>query len=47
MGDNKTKMAIIKATGQKVEVYKLRRGTWCNYNDCKTEYQDSELTFEK
>lgn len=40
-----TKKAKVKATGQLVEVYKLTRGTWCNSNDCKTEYKDNELEF--
>lgn len=42
---NKTKKAKVKATGELVEVYRLNRGGWCNYADCKTEYEDDELEF--
>lgn len=44
---SKTKKATIKATGAVVEVYKLIRGPWCNAKDCKTEYQENELTFNR
>jgi hypothetical protein len=31
--------ARIKETGELIEVYKTSRNTWCNYEDCKTEYK--------
>ena len=40
-----TRKAKVKATGQTVEVYKLDKGGWCNYADCKTEYKTEELEF--
>jgi hypothetical protein len=42
-----TKQAIVKSTGQRIEVYRLNRGGWANYSDCKTEFQDHELDFIK
>ena len=42
---NKTRKAKVKATGQIVEVYRLHRGGWCNYADCKTEYKEEDLQF--
>ncbi len=38
----KDKKATVKSTGQKVEVYKLNRGPWCNGNDCFTEYAEEQ-----
>jgi hypothetical protein len=43
--DEKLKLVRVDKTGQMIEVYKTKRGTWCDYKDCKTEYKDSELTF--
>lgn len=45
MSINKEKTAIIIQTNTKVKVYRLNRGTWCNSNDCTTEYLDKELKF--
>jgi len=42
-----TKKAVAKATGFKVEVYRLNNGGWCNFADCKTLYKEDELTFQK
>lgn len=39
------KTATIKATGEKVKVYRLRKGGWCNSFDMTTEYKDEELNF--
>lgn len=44
MKTNLRKAKVIK-TGEIITVYKLKRGTWCNYKDCKTEYQEKELQF--
>lgn len=40
-----TKKAKIKRTGNIIIVYLLKRGTWCDYSDCKTEYSENELEF--
>ena len=38
--------AIIKATNQKVKVYRSsKRDTWINGKDLKTEYKPSDLKF--
>ena len=42
---NKTVKAKIKATGATIVVYKLNNGKWCNYEDCNTTYDESELEF--
>lgn len=43
---NEIREAIVKATGEKVKVYRLETGGWGNYQDGgKTIYQDHELTF--
>jgi hypothetical protein len=39
------KKAIVIATNEKVEVYALKRGGYCNFKDCKTEYKESDLKF--
>jgi len=39
--------AKVKATGKEIDVYKLRRGGYCDSSDCKTEYQENELEFLK
>ncbi len=44
---NNTKKAIVIATGKEIEVYKLNRGGWADYSDCKTEYKAEELDFSK
>ncbi len=44
--ENKTRKAIVKKTSQEVEVYKLKRGGWCNAKNCTTEYQEHELEFK-
>jgi len=39
------KRARVKFTGQEIQVYRIfDRGTWCDADDCKTEYRDEELT---
>ena len=45
--ENKLKRARVIASGIVVEVYKLAKGGWCNYTDCKTEYCEDELKFIK
>lgn len=45
MATNEVKKATIKASGEKIEVYRTKKGTWCNYADCKTEYTKDELIF--
>jgi len=42
---SKLKTATVKATGKKIQVYKLNRGTWCDYADCTTEYTNDQLIF--
>jgi len=42
---NEIKKAIVIATGAEVKVYRLKKGGWCLYADCKTEYKDIELKF--
>ena len=37
--------AIVIATQKQIEVYKLNRGTWCDCEDCTTEYDEKELRF--
>lgn len=37
--------ATVKATGQKVQVYKLTKGGYANYIDPKISYKDDELQF--
>lgn len=40
-----TKIAVVKSTGLRVNVYRLKSGDWCNYDDCKTIYKENELSF--
>jgi hypothetical protein len=42
---NELKKARVKITGKIINVYRLKRGNWCDYADCITEYQDNELEF--
>lgn len=39
--------ATVKATGQKVQVYKLDSGGYCNFSDCTTTYKKEELLINK
>jgi hypothetical protein len=43
---NNTVKARLKSTGELIEVYKLKRGGWCNFKDCTTTYKDEELEFQ-
>ena len=43
MGVNKLLKAEIIETGQKVDVYMLKNGNYCNYQDCKTQYKPNTL----
>lgn len=43
--DNPTKKVKVNATGAIIEVYLTKRGTYCDFADCKTEYEKSQLTF--
>lgn len=45
MGINKAVKAILIIKNIEVEVYKLKNGNWCNYDDCKTQYKTKELRF--
>ena len=45
---NKNKIllrVLVKATGKFIDVYRTHRGTYCDYADCKTEYNADELKF--
>ena len=42
---NKSVKARLISKDIEIEVYKLKNGNWCNYNDCKTEYNAKELKF--
>ncbi len=42
---NELKKARVRATGRNVQVYFTKRGTWCDYADCTTEYTSEELEF--
>ena len=38
--------AILIKTQEQIQVYRSqKRGTWIDYSDCKTEYQEHELDF--
>lgn len=37
--NNPLRKAIIVATGNEIQVYKLSNGSWCDYSDCATEYK--------
>lgn len=43
---NKTQQVKVKATGNVIEVYKLKKGGWCDAKNCTTEYKDSEIEFD-
>lgn len=45
MATNNVVTATIAASNKPVEVYRLKKGGWCNATDCKTEYTDDELIF--
>lgn len=45
--ENGVKTAKVKATGEVVNVYRLKNGNWCNYADCKTEYLEKDLELTK
>lgn len=45
--DNKLKTATVKETGKVIKVYRLIRGPWCDFADCKTEYEEKDLIFKK
>lgn len=35
----------VKETGKEIQVYRLTKGGYCDFNDCKTVYQENELIF--
>ena len=39
------KKSKVKTSEKIIEVYQLRTGKWCDYADCKTIYNESELEF--
>lgn len=43
MAQKPTYKAIVLATNKEITVYRLNSGLWCNYEDCRTTYADSEL----
>ncbi len=43
--ENKLLNATVKATGNKVQVYKLKKGGYAEYPNCTKEYKDDELNF--
>jgi hypothetical protein len=38
-----TKKAIVIASNKEVIVYSLKKGGYCDFSDCKTEYKENEL----
>lgn len=42
---NQLIIVTVKATGKKIQVYKLKSGGYCDYEDCKTTYLENELKF--
>lgn len=45
MANVKTRKAEVRATGELIEVYRLKSGEWCNSDDCTTKYSDNDLRF--
>lgn len=41
--NNPVLKAKVISTGKEIEVYKLRDGNFCNYEDCKTVYKPNEI----
>ena len=40
---SKLMKATVISTGKEVEVYRLMRGGYCDFSDCKTEYSETEV----
>lgn len=46
--ENKLIKAVIIETGKRVQVYRSsERGTFIDYSDCSTEYEESQLNITK
>lgn len=43
--NNPIKEVRVKATNKIIKVYRTLRGTWCDFQDCKTEYSKEDLDF--